>query len=143
MSLIHEMCFEWLTRLWFTVDVTYQICMVEPWCGCSAEMAVIVSHTRGTRAFEVRLPGRLAVLVIYAGGGASVIRRGGSWQRPRRPETRWPGTPRPSRYRSRPSPRRGPILLADQRLCVRRADAAPRAAAASGAERAGTRRAVC
>lgn len=57
MSLIHEMCFEWLTRLWFTVDVTYQICMVEPLCGCSAEMAAIMSHTRGTHAFEVRLPG--------------------------------------------------------------------------------------
>lgn len=57
MSLIHEMCFEWLTRLWFTFDVTYQICMVGALCGCSAEMAVIVSHTRGAHAFEVRLQG--------------------------------------------------------------------------------------
>ena len=65
MSLIHEMCFEWLTCLWFTVDVTYQICMVGPLCGCSAEIAAIMSHTRGTRAFEVRLRGPVSLSSLY------------------------------------------------------------------------------
>ncbi|MPC67486.1 hypothetical protein E2C01_061663 [Portunus trituberculatus] len=65
MSLIHEMCFEWLTCLWFTVDVTYQICMVGPLCGCSGEIAAIMSHTRGTRAFEVRLRGPVSLSSLY------------------------------------------------------------------------------
>lgn len=143
MSLIHEMCFEWLTRLWFTVDVTYQICMVEPWCGCSAEMAAIVSHTRGTHAFEVRLPGPSRCPRYIRGR-----------RRVRHPQGRVlaasppPGDPLARNAASVPPPQ--PRLPSQQTFhawvtsaCVCAAlPESPRAAAASGAEKIGTRRAA-